>query len=217
VRTDRALVERLAARGGGGLLDDELAHRSEHSVELQALWIARLFGARPGTRIVPVLVGSIGACLRGDAEADPRADPAVSDAVDALRELVAEGGGRTAVVASVDLAHVGPRYGDRARVGEARRARVLAEDRRLLARAVAGDAAGWVASLRAERDARNVCGAAPVWALLEAIAGLGLAGTLLRHDDWEIDPGTGSRVSFAAAAFSERPAGDAPREGLRPC
>jgi hypothetical protein len=42
-----------------------------------------------------------------------------------------------------------------------------------------------------------------VWALLEAIAGRGFTGTLLRHDDWEIDPETGSRVSFAAAAFSE--------------
>jgi MEMO1 family protein len=199
IAVDRDLVTRLAARGGGGLLSDELAHRGEHSVEFQALWLRRLHGARKGLTILPVLVGSLGARL--EAGDDPLADPEVADFVAALRELADEGGDRVAFVASVDFAHVGPRYGDAERVTPQRRAAVLDADRALLAHATGGDPAGWLGFLRAERDARNVCGAAPVWALLATIAGRGWRGTLLRHDDWEIDPDTGSWVSFAAVAY----------------
>jgi AmmeMemoRadiSam system protein B len=209
VPVDRDVVARLAARGGGRLLDDELAHRGEHSVEFQALWLRRQCGDRPGLRIVPVLVGSLGPHLRGERRRDPLADPEIADFVGALRELADREGDRVAFVASVDLAHVGPRYGDGARVTPARRAEVLEADRGLLAHAAQGDPAGWLAFLRAERDARNVCGAAPVWALLATIEGRGWRGTLLRHDDWEIDADTGSWVSFAALAFAE-PDGDAP-------
>jgi hypothetical protein len=88
-------------------------------------------------------------------------------------------------------------------VTPARRAEVLAADRALLAHATRVDPAGWLRFLRAEKDARNVCGASPVWALLATIAGRGFEGTLLRHDDWEIDEGTASWVSFAAVAFAE--------------
>lgn len=199
VTTDRALVARLAARGGGGLLDDELAHRDEHSVEFQALWLAHLFGGRRDVRVVPVLVGSLHARLADGRPA--RDDARVADFVDALGELLDAGGDRVALVASVDLAHVGPKYGDADPVTPARLAEVLAADRALLesVAAVAPDA--WLRALHAERDARNVCGAAPTWALLETLRGRGLRGTVLRHDAWEIDPATSSHVSFAAVAF----------------
>ncbi len=200
--TDRDLVARLASRAGGGLLDDELAHRGEHSVEFQALWLRWLFRDRKNLRIVPILVGSLGGHLRGEEDGPPTADGEVADAVAALREIADEGGERVAFVASVDLAHVGPRYGDADPVSEARRQEVLDADRRLLTRATEADASGWFEFLKAERDARNVCGASAVYALLSAIEGRGWRGTLLRHDDWEIDPDTGSRVSFAAVAYA---------------
>ena len=158
VRTDRDLVERLASRAGGGLLDDELAHRREHSVEFQALWLAHLAGRERGERVT--------------------------------------------IVASVDLAHVGPRYGDAGAVDDAAMATVLEADRGLLRHALASDADGWLRFLHAEGDRRNVCGAAPGWALLAAIEPQGWRGTLLRHDAWEIDPDTGSRVSFCAIAWA---------------
>ncbi|MBL9086029.1 MAG: AmmeMemoRadiSam system protein B [Planctomycetia bacterium] len=200
VRTDRDLVARLAARGGGGLLDDELAHREEHSVEFQALWLAHLFAGRRDVTIVPVLVGSLHARLADGRPA--RDDARVADFVDALTALVDDRGDRVAVVASVDLAHVGPKYGDDAPVTPARLAEVLAADRVLLEHAAAVAPDAWLRALHAERDARNVCGAAPTWALLEALRGRGLAGTVLRHDAWEIDPATASHVSFAAVAYA---------------
>ena len=199
VETDRGIVERLSRRGGGQLFDDELAHRAEHSVEFQALWLRHAVGDRPGLRIVPVLVGSIGEAIR--AGRSPREDPAVSDFAAALRELREEMGERVALVASVDLAHVGPRYGGEDPVNADELASVLAADRPLLDAARRVDAEGWFQGLSAEADRRNVCGAAPVYAMLLALEGSGLPGRLLRHDAWEIDPDTGSHVSFAAIAY----------------
>jgi len=199
VPTDRALVRRLAARGGGGLLDDELAHRDEHSVEFQALWLRHVLRERPGLRIVPVLAGSIHASV--EAGRPPTADAAVADFVAALRELRRELGSRVAFVASVDFAHVGPRYGDPEAVTDAVMAPVLAADRRLLACAAGVDPAGWLGALHAERDRFHVCGASPTWTLLSVLEGTGVTGSVLRHDAWEIDRETGSRVSFAAVAY----------------
>lgn len=200
VRTDRALVARLAARGGGDLLHDELAHRGEHSVEFAALWVAHVLGRKRPVAIVPVLVGSLHARIADGRPAT--SDPRVADFTAALRELFDDLRERVAFVASVDLAHVGPKYGDAEPVSDARLAQVLEADRALLAHARAVDPDGWLGALHREADARNVCGAAPTWALLETLRGRGLAGTLLRHDAWEIDPETGSHVSFAAMAFA---------------
>jgi len=199
VRTDRDLVARLAARGGGGLLDDELAHRGEHSVEFQALWLAHLFAGRRDVALVPVLVGSLHARI-GDGR-PARSDARVADFVDALVELVEARGDRVALVASVDFAHVGPKYGDADPVTPARLAEVMAADRVLLEHAAAVAPDAWLRALHAEHDARNVCGAAPTWTLLEALRHRGLAGTVLRHDHWQIDPATRSHVSFAAIAY----------------
>jgi AmmeMemoRadiSam system protein B len=211
VATDRDVVARLVRRGGGALLDDELAHVGEHSVEFQAVWLRHLHGEREGLRIVPVLVGSIHEhVVRGTS---PAGDPAVSDFVGALRELVDEAGDSVAVVASIDLAHVGPRYGDPAPPDPAALERVREADAALLRCAVAADPEAWIRRLHDDGDAFHVCGAAPTYVLLKAIEGRGLAARLLRHDRWEIDPETGSHVSFAAVAYGHdgaRPRGTLP-------
>jgi len=174
-------VERLAARSGGGLLDDELAHRSEHSVEFQAVWLKAVHGDRENLRIVPVLVGSLlGRILEG---ASPREDPEVMDFVQALRELREEYGERLAIVASVDLAHVGPRYDQPEAPDAAAMARVLEDDRQLLADALHLDPDAWFTHLHEQQNQNNVCGAAPTWTLLEALAGASLESRLLRHDE----------------------------------
>ena len=199
VPTDRALVERLAACCGGGLLDDELAHRSEHSVEFQAVWLKAVHGARENLRIVPVLVGSQhGRILEGSS---PREDPEVMDFVRALRALREEYGERLAIVASVDFAHMGPRYDHPVAPDAAAMARVMAADRNLLDDVRTLDPDAWFEHLHAEQDERNVCGAAPIWVLLETLAGAPLVGRVLRHDAWEIDPTSGSQVTFAAVSW----------------
>lgn len=64
VATDRELVERIAgltgeqSGPGQGSLDffvDEFAHRNEHSIEFQAVFLQYLFGGRENFKIVPIL------------------------------------------------------------------------------------------------------------------------------------------------------------------
>src|SRR5262245_55470660 len=58
VETDGAFIDRLVARYGDGLFDDEwLAHFPEHSVELEVVLLHFLYEKRP-FRIVPLVVGS---------------------------------------------------------------------------------------------------------------------------------------------------------------
>jgi AmmeMemoRadiSam system protein B len=167
------------------------------------VWLKSIHAERENLRIVPVLVGpQLPAIL--DGRLPDTDDAEVADFIAALRELRAEYGERIAFVASVDLAHVGPIYGDPEAPDAERLRDVTSADRRLLEYAAAINPEGWVRFLHAEKDERNVCGAAPTYVLLAALAGTGLEGRLLRHDIWEIHPETHSHVSFATVAFTPR-------------
>lgn len=202
VPTDRGIVEHLAGRGGGNLLEEERAHATEHSVEFPAAWLRVVHADRKDLRIVPVLVGSIHERILSGIS--PREDAATQDFAAAIRELLDEYGTRLALVASVDFAHVGPDYEDAPPPDAAALERVLDGDRRLLEHVLDLDAEGFFLALHEEQNVRNVCGCAPTWMLLAALEGRNLEGRLLRHDVLEINPSTGSHVSFAAVAWRER-------------
>ena len=65
VETDRMFVARLASKMSASpvgkdlnLFGDELAHRQEHSIEFQAVFLQSLLGGKRPFQIVPILVGS---------------------------------------------------------------------------------------------------------------------------------------------------------------
>ncbi|MFQ5845971.1 MAG: AmmeMemoRadiSam system protein B, partial [Planctomycetota bacterium] len=192
---DAGLLDRLERRLGRDPTRGQLVHRSEHSVEFQALWLAHLWPDDPPA-IVPFLVGSFEEFVRGGRR--PAEDPEVTAFCEALRETVAEDGREVVVVASVDLAHVGPRYGDPEGLDETGEARLEAQDRGVLDRIVAGDAGGFFDEIARSRNANRHCGVAPIYVVLELGEG---AGRLVRYGQGRIDPPTGSVVSFAAVAF----------------
>ena len=57
VPTDRAYVDRIASLAGRDLFDDELCHRTEHSIEFQVVFLQYVLGGRRDFSIVPILVG----------------------------------------------------------------------------------------------------------------------------------------------------------------
>lgn len=183
VRTDRPAVDALVgALGEDALLGDELAHRDEHSVELQAVLLAHLV-RRPFT-MLPVLCSSL-AHLR-----DP--GPVAAPFLAALARAVA--GRAVCHVAGADLAHVGPMYGDERPPDEAELSRLAEEDRRTLAFVAAGDAAGFHLDAVRNEPRRRLCGTAPIYAAMRAS---GSGARLLLYEQWT--DGRDS-VSFAAAA-----------------
>jgi hypothetical protein len=196
VPCDRGLARDLMRRAGLEQGDDELVHRSEHSVEFQAVFLRHVFGASRPARIVPVLCGHILEAL-GD-KTNPLDVPAITDFVGALRELLKEGGDRVAVIASVDLSHVGRRFNDQVELTPELLTRVEAQDRALLKHAERMDAAAFFETNYRDKDRRHVCGFSALFALLAAVPAR--HGRLL-HYGQAPERETQSVVSFAAMAF----------------
>jgi hypothetical protein len=198
---DRDVLEAFLRRAPGDPLAAETAHRSEHSIEFQVVWLQHLrrrAARREPVRIVPVLASFVHECLL--AGRDPRQAPEIAGALDALRDAMAAVPRRYCLVAGADLAHVGPRFGDPWRVEAAERARVEADDRALLAPVTAADAAAFFGEAARQRDRNRICGLSPIHALLWLLpAG---HGTLLRYGQW---PDPQGMVSFASVSFQEEP------------
>jgi hypothetical protein len=194
VSCDTAFVDSVAARLGEGAWHGELAHRDEHSIEFQALYLEHRFGSRP-FKIVPILCGGFHALL--DAGRTPREEPAFEGLIEAVRATESALGGPTVHLAGVDFSHVGPRFGD-AKIDERTREEIERRDREAIAAARAGDADAWFASIAAHQDATRICGFAPVYAMLRC-AGV-KDGRLLRYE--QSDEPDGSAVTIAAMAWS---------------
>jgi len=191
--TDKHFVEGLAARLGPGYFDDEFAHRGEHSIEFQAVYLRYLFGRRRDFSIVPILVGSFHDFLVGGRS--PGLDIEVGRFVEAVRATLAKLPAETCMIAGADLAHVGRRFGDASGPTAALLRTVESEDRAFLERVAAGDAEGVYRSIAEDGDRRRVCGYPPTYMALRCMDAP--AGKVLHYRQWSDSQ---SAVTFAAVA-----------------
>lgn len=191
---DRDFVEALGRRYGESLLASEGAHRVEHSIEFQTVMLRWALGDRRPFTVVPILASFLHeAVWTGGA---PEADPRVPRFLDALGASIAASSRRVCVIGGVDLAHVGPRFGDPEPNTPAFLADVEREDRTMLDSVVARDAAAFYESVARDGDARRICGLSPIYAVLRALPGA--RGRLLQYTQW---PDPEGAVTFCAAAF----------------
>ncbi|MGH7374077.1 MAG: AmmeMemoRadiSam system protein B [Candidatus Rokuibacteriota bacterium] len=194
VPVDRDFYDALSRRAGQDLLASEPAHRAEHSIEFQTVMLQHLVAPRRSFTILPVLASYLHEAVwtRGDPEADPR----VPRFVGALREALAASDRRVCLIAGVDLAHVGPRFGDPEPNTSRSLALVERADRGMLDSVMAGDARGFFASVAFDRDARRICGLSPIYTLLRLVPEA--RGRLLRYTQW---PDPEGAVTFCAVSF----------------
>ena len=165
LRTDREATTMLArALGEEAVYAEELHHRSEHSIELAAVWLHFVRNGEP-VPLVPILCGSFAAFVAG--EADPADHRPFAALVEVLQAAMA--GRRSLVVAAADLAHVGPAFGDRYGLDFVARAQLRQADEQLLGAVSAGDATGFFSQIQAEGDRRNVCGLPPIYLALRLL------------------------------------------------
>jgi hypothetical protein len=197
VPTDRDTVAALRDAGGGAVADGDIAHRCEHSLEFQVIFLQHLFGY--GFSLVPVLCGSFHRdLLRGRRPMDI---PEVSGLLGVLRDMVSQGASRTLCIAGVDFSHIGPKFGHREAAGallpDARTC-----DQALIEAACRGDVMGFWAESKKVRDRTNVCGFSALASLLEIIGPA--RGALLDYEFWQDEPAR-SAVSYAAILFKRQP------------
>jgi len=194
VPVDRDFYEALAGRAGQDLLASEPAHRREHSIEFQTVMLQYLLGRRRPFTILPVLASYLHEAVWRRSR--PESDPRVPRFVDALRDTIASSSRRVCLIAGVDLAHVGPRFGDAQPNTADSLAAVEEADRLMLDSVVAADAGGFFASVAADRDARRICGLSPIYTLLRLLPGS--SGRLLRYTQW---PDPDGAVTFCAVSY----------------
>ncbi|HEX3727755.1 MAG TPA: AmmeMemoRadiSam system protein B, partial [Pirellulales bacterium] len=203
VSTDRKFVSRLAAQvtaapgcGDVNLFADELAHRQEHSIELQVVFLQHVLAGRRPFTIVPVLVGSFHEFVEG--RRSPLESPQVAAFVAAMRRSTAEHPGKVCYISGGDLAHIGQRFGDRAFLNTPRLKAQADDDRTLLAAACRPDAEAFFEHVARQQDRHRICGLSPTYTMLRVMEPK--RGQLLRYDQAVELDGT-SCVSFASAAF----------------
>jgi AmmeMemoRadiSam system protein B len=162
-----SVVDQLAAAiGEEDAFAGELRHRGEHSLELVAVWLHHMRAGAP-VPVVPILTGSFHSLMAGDAS--PSEHPAIGAALSVLRQAMA--GRRTLVIASGDLAHVGPAFGGRPLTPAARQ-RLAAADAELVTTMRSGDADAFFATIRSVHNRNNVCGVAPIYLAMQLLDNL---------------------------------------------
>jgi MEMO1 family protein len=196
VETDKAFVRALAQRYPTDLLSDELAHRSEHSIEFQVLFLQYILGPARKFRVVPILVGSFHECVAR--QVNPAQMVHIADFIQALREVSAACTEPVCYIVGGDLAHVGMKFGDQGRLTPTLLEQVAREDDTLLAAAARMDAEGFFRVIAEHQDRRRICGFPPTYMLLSTMPAT--AGTVLKYDQ-AVEPATQSMVSYASVVF----------------
>lgn len=159
--TEPKLVQRLAEAVGPTAFDEELHHRNEHSVELSAVWLHYTRRENPPP-MIPILCGSFHHYVMNGRH--PAQEPRLNRFIETLREETA--GRRVLAVASVDLAHVGPNFGDNFVMDSDRRAELADSDRSLMDAIRQGDAARFYREIAAVEDRNRICGLSAIYLML---------------------------------------------------
>lgn len=193
VACDRDFVDELAAGLDFDPFRDEFNQLGEHSIEFQAIFLKHI---APNARIVPILCGSFHSCLDAAHPCSPRTLAGVPSFLTSLQACLGKRE-RVCLLASVDLAHVGQRFGgprlsldDLERLGQM--------DQVSLEKACGGDAEGFIASLQVDGGERNYCGTSAIYTMLECLPG---AQGQLHHYQQCNEPGNTSTVTVASAGY----------------
>lgn len=194
LRTDLPFIYELKRRlPDGVLIRDDFAHKGEHSIEFQTLFLRHYLGG--SLKLVPVLCGGLHEFILGGK--DPLSDGGFIALIDAIHAAAEICGGRTLFVAGADFSHVGRKFGDPCPADDIT-PRASAYDRSLLACITSGDPEGISRMTLESRNGFNVCGFPAILVI----------STLLRDRSSEVlsydvynEPATESAVSYASVIF----------------
>lgn len=190
LQSDKKALEILRDELGDAPFVEEWAHKNEHSVELQVVWLQHLLEGRNAT-LLPLTAG----ILAPGPDGTPASDPRVAKSLSALRRIENEHEGGVLWVASVDLAHMGPNFGEERPVDARMRADVAKYDQQALDAVRSGDAEAWWSSLMADDNARRICGLNTTYLWLKLLEGT--QGVLIDYQQ-AISDDNQLMVSFAA-------------------
>ncbi len=196
VNTERDIIESLERKVHFNLFQDEIVHKTEHTIEFQLVFLNYLYRDSKPFKVIPILCGSFYDVITQGITLKQK--PHLSDFIDALRETIAECDYNICFVASADLAHVGIRFGDPAPPSPASLQNIESEDRKMLAYVESMNADGFCDFIQREKDSRKICGFPPIYALLKMFDAK--EGKLFNYQQ-SLEPNGSSVVTFASMVF----------------
>jgi AmmeMemoRadiSam system protein B len=192
VKSDRKAIERLKEKGKSVFSENDFAHRNEHSIEFQLIFLQHIL--KQEIMIIPILCGSLLASLP-EYHRDAFLEMA-GPFLEALREEVMDPD--TLLLAGVDFSHIGPKFGHD-RPAEYLEGQSTTHDKKLLDYLSTQDKESFWAESLEVKDRFNVCGFSALACLLEVLPPC--KGEILDYQVWH-EEATKSAVSFAGAVFS---------------
>jgi AmmeMemoRadiSam system protein B len=187
LRNDRGGLLYLTNSKKLELFPDHIAHKLEHSIEFQALFLHHLFG--DDVVVLPVLIGSHRLLFSNE--------KLIDGLVEGLLDLLDE---RSYIVLGIDFCHLGLRYGDPVSVDENLAQSALKHDRDLLELAFSGkvkELEDFVLAL----ERMKVCGASALYILSKLISKGVFQGKGEIFYQEVLPFGEGSAVSVASAGY----------------
>jgi len=192
VKCDREAAAALRNAAGDLHSADDFAHRSEHSIEFQLIFLQHLL-PEDSFSIVPILFGGPHLALE---KVDRNTYRERAGAfLEKMRQLASDD--KTLILAGVDLSHIGLKFGHSSPAATLERP-ATAHDRVVVDRLVHLDPEGYWEEMLRQENRYNVCGFPALACLLEILPSC--RGTLLDSGIYR-EEATSSAVTFAAAAF----------------
>lgn len=192
--TDKEIVGRLDEVCPGSFLTDELAHKDEHSIELQVLLLQHYFKGRD-FKILPVLSGSLHHFMMKGLY--PESEKSYKLFLDSLKKIITETGRKALYIASVDFAHIGRKFNDNFDA-EPMLPELKKEDMALVNSLVCGNYNAFYDKIKSDEDKWKICGTAPIYSM-QSMTGA-TNGKFLKYNQWN-EKETASAVSFASIAY----------------
>jgi len=194
VKNEPSLVRELRDSGGGIMAETDFAHRAEHSLEFQIIFLQHLLGTESFT-VIPILCGSLHALPEYNRDSYLNK---TARFLNKLKEVVMAPDKETLVVAGVDFSHIGPKFGHQV-PADYLESQTTAHDKNLLNFLSRMEADSFWEESIAVKDRFNVCGFPAMAALFEVLPPCQgkIIDYRLNHEQQ-----TRSAVSFAAVVFS---------------
>lgn len=198
LKADQEIIDQIAKVAPLDVFADEFAHKEEHAIEFQAVFLKYLYPDQD-ILFVPILCGSFHEMVE-DKEM-PMSSSVVAEFVSGLKKVLDASGKRICFIAGVDLSHVGQHFGDTDILTDEFVANVASVDHALIAKAGASDADGYFDVVIQECDRTRVCGTSSIYTMLQTMDTS--EGELLKYDHI-VDHETQQMVSFVSMAFYEK-------------
>lgn len=201
---DAPFIHRLAALYGTDRgFADEILHGQEHSLELQAPFLAH---QKCHGKIAPILVGGFHQFLVDEVypESVERYDSFVSSLVECIRERIIQGQ-RICFVAGVDMAHVGRYFGEKSPLTPEFMEMIRLRDSEYLDAIRSGDKRKLFDHVATDCDARRLCGFPTMYTIMDTLARLGISYSTEIFDYRQaVDYSNDCAVTFAGVGLYSR-------------